>query len=108
MPEERFPLKSLAGSTVVGAAVVVEEDRDDGPRSHALQENDHHPRAEELPPILDSHEAAVLLRCSVSHVQGLARDGVVPANRSPAGRWRFSRDALLLWAAGGWEVGPKC
>lgn len=108
MHTEGFALKSLAGSTVVGEAAVVEEDRDDEARRHAFQESDHHPRAEELPPILDSHDAAALLRCSVSHIQALARDGVVPANRSPAGRWRFSRAALILWAAGGWEVGPKC
>jgi len=103
---KRLPFKSLSGSTVVEEAAIMENKRDDEARSHAFQASDHHPRAAELPPILDSHEAAVLLRCSVSHVQGLARDGVVPANRSPAGRWRFSRDALL-GAAGGWEVGPK-
>jgi hypothetical protein len=55
---------------------------------------------DDWPPILDSYGAAALLQCSVSHVQSLARDGIVPANRSPSGRWRFGRDALISWAAG--------
>ncbi len=107
MQLHRFPLRSLSGAPVIGDGAIMEEIGDDK-ASHAFQESDHHSQGDGFPPILDSHEAAALLRCSVSHMQSLARDGVVPANRSPAGRWRFSRDALLLWAAGGWEVGPKC
>ncbi|WP_298210402.1 helix-turn-helix domain-containing protein [Ferrimicrobium sp.] len=50
--------------------------------------------------ILDSDAAARLLGCSRSHVQSLARDGIIPANRAPNGRWVFSRQALVSWAAG--------
>lgn len=46
-------------------------------------------------PILVSTEAARLLRCSVSHIQGLARDGLIPAWRVPNGQRRFSRDKLI-------------
>ena len=54
-------------------------------------------------PILVSKEAARLLRCSVSHIQGLARDGLIPAWRVPNGQWRFSRDKLIEIIARGSE-----
>ncbi|MHB8188958.1 MAG: helix-turn-helix domain-containing protein [Ferrimicrobium sp.] len=54
----------------------------------------------EYPLILTSDQAAEILQCSVNHVQALAHDGIIPANRSPNGRWRFSRDALVKWASG--------
>jgi excisionase family DNA binding protein len=54
-------------------------------------------------PILVSKEAAWLLRCSVSHIQGLAREGLIPAWRVPNGQWRFSRDKLIEIIARGSE-----
>lgn len=54
----------------------------------------------EFSEIMDSDQAARFLRCSRSHVQSLARNGIVPANRAPNGRWCFSRAALIAWAAG--------
>jgi hypothetical protein len=56
--------------------------------------------SEAFPPILDSRLASELLRCTVCEVQKLARAGIIPANRAPNGRWKFSRDALLEWSAG--------
>lgn len=61
-----------------------------------------------FPPILNSREAAKMLRCGVTHIQALARDGVIPANRSPGGRWRFSRDALILWTTGAQPGNSRC
>jgi len=55
---------------------------------------------EEFPPIMTSDQAATMLQCSRTQVQILARNAIIPANRTPSGRWRFSRDALLKWAAG--------
>ncbi|WP_367280691.1 helix-turn-helix domain-containing protein [Ferrimicrobium sp.] len=49
---------------------------------------------------MDSAQAAEFLGCSKCHVQGLARDGIIPANRAPNGRWKFSRPALVAWASG--------
>ncbi|NNN15581.1 MAG: helix-turn-helix domain-containing protein [Acidimicrobiaceae bacterium] len=54
----------------------------------------------DFPEIMDSDQAACFLRRSRTHVQGLARDGIIPANRAPNGRWVFSRAALVSWAAG--------
>ncbi|WP_298340107.1 helix-turn-helix domain-containing protein [Ferrimicrobium sp.] len=53
-----------------------------------------------FPPILDSKLAAKLLHCTVNEVQKLAREGIIPANRAPNGRWKFSRDALIAWCVG--------
>ncbi len=55
---------------------------------------------ETYPPILTSAQAAELLQCSRYHVQGLARDGLIPAWRTPNGQWRFSRDRLIAVVAG--------
>lgn len=55
---------------------------------------------ETYPPILTSARAAELLQCSRYHVQGLARDGLIPAWRTPNGQWRFSRDRLIAVVAG--------
>ena len=52
--------------------------------------------------VMNSDDAARFLHCSRAHVQGLARDGIIPANRAPNGRWMFSRAALVSWAAGEW------
>lgn len=54
----------------------------------------------DFPPILTAEQAAELLQCSIRHVQSLAAEGILPANRAPNGRWKFSRDALIKWAAG--------
>ncbi len=53
------------------------------------------------PPILTTKEAARLFQCSPDHIQGLARDGMIPAWRTPNGQWRFSRDRLIAVVAGG-------
>lgn len=55
------------------------------------------------PPILTSSEAARLFQCSVHHIQELARDGMIPAWRTPNGQWRFSRDRLISVVADGTE-----
>ncbi len=52
------------------------------------------------PEVLDLADAAALLRLPPATVERLARDGRLPA-RAIDGQWRFSRAALLAWAAGG-------
>lgn len=54
----------------------------------------------DFPPILTSDQAAQLLQCSVQYIQGLARDEIIPAWRTPGGQWRFSRDRLIAVVAG--------
>ncbi len=49
----------------------------------------------DFPPILTSEQAAELLQCSMPHIQGLARDGIIPGWRAPNGQWRFARDRLI-------------
>jgi len=51
---------------------------------------------EDVPEVLTLNEAAALLRLDSSALERAARDGEVPARRV-AGRWRFSKAALLAW-----------
>ncbi len=67
--------------------------------AHEYTSNPEHLQAW-VPAVLDSAGAAALLGCSVSHIQALARAGILPCNRAPSGRWRFGRDALIAWAGG--------
>ncbi len=55
---------------------------------------------DDLPAILTSNQAARLLQMDCKTITEMARDGIVPANRAPGGRWKFSRDALIKWSEG--------
>ena len=46
--------------------------------------------------ILDAPTCAALLRCSVSHLHRLARDGIVPATKVGRG-WLFIEADIVEW-----------
>ncbi|WP_366525897.1 helix-turn-helix domain-containing protein [Ferrimicrobium sp.] len=106
--------KQVRAEDVVGPAVAgwadqkKREDRDAEHATYRYGQNEQQSLGDGFPPILNSREAAEMLRCGVTHIQALARDGVIPANRSPGGRWRFSRDALILWTTGVQPGGSRC
>ena len=54
----------------------------------------------DFPPILDVRAASSLLMLSDRTIREMAANGEIPANRTPGGKWRFSRDALIRWAEG--------
>jgi excisionase family DNA binding protein len=72
------------------------------PQGLTVGHHSFHPRE---PDVLDRQEAAELLRVEPELIQSMALNGELPG-RQLGGLWRFSRQALLRWLAGGASPTP--
>ena len=52
----------------------------------------------EVPPVLDTHQLAVLLNTNEQIIRAWVREGIIPAHRKPAGRkFTYLRHEIFDW-----------